>query len=75
VTGAEVIALVTGLPAVISAVTALIIAIRGARTAKAAFTTAGLTNDVVLRHMARPGVHPNPPLGGRDRYREDDAIK
>jgi hypothetical protein len=54
VTGAEVIALVTGLPAVISAVTALVIAIRGSRAA----TTA---QNMVTGHLVRS--HPSdPPL-------------
>jgi hypothetical protein len=47
VTGAEVIALVTGLPAVISAVTALVVAIRSSRN------TAGVA--AVLDHHLRSG--------------------
>jgi hypothetical protein len=61
-TGAEVIALVTGLPAVIGAVTALVIAIRSGRTANTAV-------DAVIGHVAVS--HP-------DQYKrltEDDAIK
>jgi hypothetical protein len=41
VTGAEVIALVTGLPAVISAVTALVIAIRGQQAITAHVAASG----------------------------------
>lgn len=45
-TGAEVIALVTGLPSVIAAITALIIAIKGGRAAIDA-------QDAVIGHIAR----------------------
>jgi hypothetical protein len=46
VTGAEIIALVTGLPAVISAVTALVVAIRSSSSAK---TTTALLNAHLMR--------------------------
>jgi hypothetical protein len=52
-TGAEIIALVTGLPAVISAVTALIIAIR---SGKAAVTA----QNMVIGHLVRK--HAEDPL-------------
>jgi hypothetical protein len=57
VTGAEVIALVAGLPAVIGAVTALIIAIRGNRNAIAA-------QNMVIGHLIH--THPDePPSNGQ----------
>jgi hypothetical protein len=52
-TGAEIIALVTGLPAVISAVTALIIAIRSGKTAVTA-------QNMVIGHLVRK--HAEDPL-------------
>jgi hypothetical protein len=50
VTGAEIIALVTGLPAVISAVTALVIAVRGQQAITAHVAASGTSV-----HDARPG--------------------
>jgi hypothetical protein len=52
-TGAEIIALVTGLPAVITAVTALIVAIRGGRAAVTA-------QNMVIGHLVRK--HAEDPL-------------